>query len=239
MNHLQPEEIQQIASEYVLGTLSAKRRREVEEALPGNPALQAAIRYWEERLLPLTALVEPAEPSKQLWPRIERSIDPAYRSASLAAQESGISRWWNNLSLWRSLAGAGFAAAAVMAFMIGTALQIQPAPKFMVVLAAPQNMAPGWIMQADNAQSLRLIPLHTTDVPQQKSLQLWTKGEGWQGPVSLGLVQAGQPVNVPLEKLPPLQPNQLFEITLEPYEGSPLDRPTGPILYIGRTVKLS
>jgi anti-sigma-K factor RskA len=239
MNHPESDDIQRLASEYVLGTLSAQRRRQVEEELPRNPELQAAIRYWEERLLPLTALVEPAEPSAHLWPRIASNLGPAHSAASRLAPENGLARWWNNLNFWRGLSAAGFAAASVMAFMIGTAPQVQPAPQFMVVLAAPQNMAPGWIMQADNAQSLRLIPLHTTDVPQQKSLQLWTKGEGWTGPVSLGLVQPGQSVSVPLEKLPPLQANQLFEITLEPYKGSPIDRPTGPILYIGRTVKLS
>lgn len=239
MNDPQPDDRQQLASEYVLGTLSAQRRRQVEEELPRNPELQEAIRFWEERLVPLTALVEPAEPSAQLWPRIARSLAPAHSSASRTAQESELVRWWNNLNLWRSLAAAGFAAASAMAFMVGTAPQVQPGPRFMVVLAAPENMAPGWIMQADNAQSLRLIPLQTTDVPQQKSLQLWTKGEGWKGPVSLGLVSPGQPLSVDLDKLPPLQPNQLFEITLEPYKGSPIDRPTGPILYIGRTVKLS
>ena len=42
-----------------------------------------------------------------------------------------------------------------------------------------------------------------------------------------------------VDKLPALQPNQLFEITLEPPSGSPTGRPTGPIQYIGRAVKLS
>ena len=56
--------------------------------------------------------------------------------------------------------------------------------------------------------------------------------------VSLGLVKPGQSLEVPLDKLPPLQPNQLFEITLEPYNGSPINRPTGPILFIGRAVKI-
>ena len=37
----------------------------------------------------------------------------------------------------------------------------------------------------------------------------------------------------------PLGANQLFEITLEPYNGSPTGKPTGPILYIGRSVKLN
>ncbi|MDB5851339.1 MAG: polymerase subunit sigma-70, partial [Rhodoferax sp.] len=48
----------------------------------------------------------------------------------------------------------------------------------------------------------------------------------------------GQTVRIPLDKLPPLQPNQLFELTLEPATGSPIDRPTGPIQFIGRAVKL-
>jgi anti-sigma-K factor RskA len=43
---------------------------------------------------------------------------------------------------------------------------------------------------------------------------------------------------IPLGKLPPLQPNQLFELTLEPVNGSPTGRPTGPIQFIGRAFKV-
>lgn len=231
------DELQQLASEYVLGTLSAERRRQVESELPRNPELQAAVHYWEDRLLPLTELVEPEEPSTRLWPRIEHSLGFT-RTAAPAEQENALARWWNNLNFWRALSAGGFVAASVMAVMLNTQ-QAAPAPQFMIVLAAPQDMSPGWIMQADSANSIQLIPLHTTEVPQQKSLQLWTKADGWDGPVSLGLVKPGQAVRVPLEKLPPLEPNQLFEITLEPYEGSPINRPTGPILYIGRAVKMT
>lgn len=237
MNSPMSADLQQLASEYVLGTLSAERRRQVEAELPRNPELQAAVHYWEERLLPLTELVEPEEPSMQLWPRIEHSLGIT-RTAAPAKQEGGLAHWWNNLNFWRTLAAGGFVAASVMAIMLNTQ-QAAPVPQFMIVLAAPQDMSPGWIMQADSSQSIQLIPLQTTEVPQQKSLQLWTKADGWDGPVSLGLVQPGQPVRVPLEKLPPLEPNQLFEITLEPYQGSPINRPTGPILYIGRAVKMT
>jgi anti-sigma-K factor RskA len=41
-----------------------------------------------------------------------------------------------------------------------------------------------------------------------------------------------------VDKLPPLQPNQLFELTLEPVDGS-TNRPTGPIQFIGRAVKVT
>ena len=105
---------------------------------------------------------------------------------------------------------------------------------------APNNTAPGWVVQTSTGQrTLRLQPLASTEVPEQRSLQFWTKADGWNAPLSLGLVQPGQPLEVPLDQLPPLQPNQLFEITLEPYNGSPTGKPTGPILYIGRSVKLN
>ena len=98
--------------------------------------------------------------------------------------------------------------------------------------------APGWVVPTDGKDTLRPSPLGTTAVPEQRSLQFWTKADDWNAPVSLGLVQPGQPLEVKLDTLPPLVPNQLFEITLEPTNGSPTGRPTGPILYIGRAVKL-
>ena len=73
-------------------------------------------------------------------------------------------------------------------------------------------------------------------MPSQRALQLWTKADDWSGPVSLGLVQPGETVEVELDKLPKIVPNQLFEITLEPKSGSPIGKPTGPILFIGRAV---
>lgn len=222
-----------LAGEYVLGTLTEGERRRVELALPHDAALRAAVQDWERRLLPLTGLAEPVEPSAQLWSRVEASLAAATPPARPAAGP----RWWEKLNLWRALAAAGFAAAAMMAVVVRLQAPEAPAP-YMVVLAAPGNMAPGWILQAQAGGALKLVPLGTTVVPPDKALQLWTKADDWKGPVSLGLVQPGQPVEVSLARLPPLEPNQLFEITLEPKSGSPIGRPTGPILYIGRAVRM-
>ena len=222
-----------LAGEYVLGTLTAGERRRVELALPHEPVLRAAVHAWEERLLPLTALVEAVDPSPQFWSRVEASL-AATRPIAPAAP--GV-KWWERLNVWRALAAAGFAAAAIMAVV--PRLQVpEAAPRYMVVLAAPNNMAPGWIVQVNAEGALKLVPLGTTKVAAEKSLQLWTKAEGWKGPVSLGLVRPGKAADISLAKLPPLQPNQLFEITLEPGSGSPTGRPTGPILYIGRAVQM-
>jgi anti-sigma-K factor RskA len=94
------------------------------------------------------------------------------------------------------------------------------------------------VLRLAGDDTLRLEPLATTVVPDRRALQLWTKADGWAGPVSLGLVKPGEAVEIKLGKLPKVVPNQLFEITLEPAAGSPIGRPTGPILYIGRAVRM-
>ena len=244
----------QIAADYVLGTLSAASRRAVEERLPTDTALHQAVHSWQEQLLPLTALAPPVEPTAQLWQRIQASVQsvqqtpvatPAPRPAPAPSVSSVWQRWWGSVPLWRTLAGGGFAAAAVMAAVLVTRLGAPSGPQYLVVLVAPQDKAPGWVVQASNphgSQQLSLIPLGAAGgavVPVEKTLQFWTKGADWTGPVSLGLVTPGQTLKIPLDKLPPLQPNQLFELTLEPSGGSPTNKPTGPIQFIGRAVKVT
>ncbi len=238
MNIHEDDELQRLASEYVLGTLALAERVEVEQRLPRDAALRDAVDAWERRLHPLTALAPPEAPSAQLWPRISASLF----TPQAVTQAGGWQAWWNSLAFWRILAGGGLLASAALAVLVSVQLQAPGGPGYLVVLVAPQDKSPGWVVQAGSrggkSRDLSLIPLGPTSVPQQKALQFWTKGKDWGAPVSLGLVKPGQSVKLPLDKLPPLQPDQLFEITLEPETGSPTGRPTGPILYIGRAVKV-
>jgi anti-sigma-K factor RskA len=226
-----PEALDALAAEYVLGTQSAERRAATRERLSGDGALRAAVDAWERRLAPLAALAEPVAPSPSTWRRIDASIDASAPRAAARAPGGG---WWGELRVWRGLAAAGFAAALLLATAL--ALRGPAPPRYVVVLVAPQDESPGWIVRARRGGELELEPLGRTEVPEGRSLQFWTKGEDWPGPVSLGLVRPGEPRRVAIDRLPPLRANQLFEITLEPYDGSPTGRPTGPILYIGRAV---
>ena len=240
---MNPQKLDELAGEYVLGTLSAGGRREVEQRLPGDADLRAAVQRWHDQLLPLAVLAEPVEPSAQLWRRIELSLEqlvipfPASRHVAGPAVRTS---WWNSVTLWRALAGTNFAAAAVLAAVLVTRPGPWPlaGPEYLVVLVAPQDKAPGWVIQASSPKALSLIPLGQGTVPAEKSLQFWTKGDNWNGPVSLGLIKPGQKAEILLDKLPPLQPNQLFELTLEPVNGSPTNQPTGPIQFIGRAVQV-
>ncbi|MFP3515420.1 anti-sigma factor [Pseudomonas sp. SIMBA_077] len=232
------DKVQALASEYVLGTLSVEQRVDVQDRLGHDAELQAAVDAWEQRLLPLTELAEPKTPTALLWQRIERSVKNLEPRASEALISAQPIAWWNLLSLWRGLAGAGLVATLVLGSMLLThTAQVSPT-SYVVVLVAPQNQAPGWVIQASNSREIQLMPLGVAHVPTGKTLEFWTKADGWQSPVSLGLVKPGQTLSVPLDKLPPLEPNQLFELTLENPNGSPTGKPTGPIQFIGRAVKV-
>ena len=225
-----PMDIEQLAGEYVLGTLDQSQRAEVERRLRDDHVLRAAVDAWEARLSPLAQRVEPVALPAALWPRIARSLETA------GAQATPI--WWNRLSVWRGLAAAGLAASLVLGSMLLVLDASVGTPRYVVVLIGPQDKAPGWVVQANDSREIQLIPLQSEAVPADRALQFWTKADSWQGPVSLGLVKPGQSLAVPVDQLPPLENNQLFELTLEPREGSTTGRPTGPIQFIGRAVKV-
>ena len=230
-----PDELDALAGEYVLGTLDALQRRELEQRLPREPGLQAAVDRWEARLLPLNELAPTQTPSARLWPRIERSLNALNTPAP---QLQASTSWWNLLPLWRGLTAAGLAATLILGSVLLIATPAIAPPAYVVVLVAPQNQAPGWVIQASSREQIQLIPLGIAQVPSDKALEFWTKGDDWAGPVSLGLVKPGQVLSLPLDRLPPLQSNQLFELTLEGPNGSATGKPTGPIQFIGRAVKV-
>lgn len=226
----------ELAGEYVLGSLPEDQRRAVIQRLETDEELASWVTYWENRLVPLCDAVTPMPVPDAVWTRISDSIAPDHTSP--AAQDTSThSRdgWWYNLALWRGLTAAGFA----LALLMGVGLMLlQPQPTYMVVLASPDGHAPGWVVKASNRQTITLTALGQFEVPPGKALEFWTKADGWSGPVSLGLVQPGEQLQINLNELPPLEANQLFEITLEDASGSPIGRPTGPIEYIGRAVAL-
>ncbi|WP_353094717.1 anti-sigma factor, partial [Methylibium sp.] len=147
---------------------------------------------------------------------------------------------WRRLRRWHWTSGLAIAASLVLAtLLVLRAPAPADAPRYLAVLQAPGSNATGWVVEATAGGQLRLVPVGTTEaVPPGKALQFWTKAEGAAGPTSLGLVHAGQVTELPVATLPTLEARQLFELTLEPETGSPIGRPTGPILFVGRSVRL-
>src|SRR5438445_9039993 len=104
MDYSRPELADRLAAEYVAGLLRGPARRRFEALLPAHASLRAALRAWQDRLMPLTASVAPRQPSPAVWQQIEQRIDssaalPTMRGATDAA--AAPIGWRRRLAFWR------------------------------------------------------------------------------------------------------------------------------------------
>ncbi|MET0349622.1 MAG: anti-sigma factor, partial [Rhizobacter sp.] len=144
------------------------------------------------------------------------------------------------LGLWQGVSGLALAASLFMGVLLLRQTAPEPAgARYVALLQSPDGRSTGWMVELQDGGALRLVAVGDVgSVPAGRAWQFWTKPEGAAGPTSLGLVKAGQTVELPAARLPAVGPRQLFEITLEPEAGSPIGRPTGPILFVGKTVPI-
>lgn len=234
-----PDERAAAAGEYVLGTLAPGDHAAVAEALRHDTVLLAEVYAWQDRLLPLSARSPAQVPGAALWPRIERSLGPARAAPAVPASASPVAP--RRLRFWQGLSALAAALSIALAVALGVQMMRAPSsePRYIAMLDSPDRQATGWVVELRAGGTLRLAPVGAVGtVPAGRAWQFWTKLEGAAAPTSLGLVRPGQVLELPASQLPGVGERQLFEITLEPEGGSPVGRPTGPILYVGRTVAL-
>jgi len=219
-----------LAGEYALGLLEGPEFEEFERRLRRDRVLQAEVAAWREKFAPLDAIAPEQPASAGLWNRIERSV--AAPAARRDARASRGERLWTSLGFWRGASFAGAAASVVLAVAVGLlAGRATPQPIIVAVLQTDQSL-PGAIVEAFGDGSIVVVPLRDIDVPPGKALEVWTLYDKARGPVSLGLIDRAQRARFQTAGLPARE-DQLYEITLEPATGSPIGRPTGPILMKG------
>jgi anti-sigma-K factor RskA len=227
-------DVQILAGEYVLGTLSPERRAEVQQRMAQDPALRRAIQGWEARLLAMTDVAEPEEPAPSPWQRLGNLT----RARRASGKRKKSVRWLNSIGFWRKLAIGSFIAALLFGTQLLTQVAPTAKPAWMALLSTPEDKTPGWVIQISDAREVQLIPLSTAKIPEDKLLQFWTDSGDQRGLVSLGRVRPGEVLRVKLNNLPALHADQLFELTLENAVGPIAGKPGGPIQFIGRTVKV-
>ena len=231
----QPAERRALIGEYVLGLLDAAEAAEVRELIEHDSEAAQMALQWQQHFLELSDQLPPQTPSAQLWQRLQDSLG---LTPAVSRANSWLA-WWQSLTTWR-LTSAALAFALIIAVLPDLWRADTAANSYTVVLQAPGEAAkPGWVVHVDGSGSLRLQPLLADQIPADRSVQFWTLIDPAIGPRSLGLVEPGKPLQLSAEQIGAVQAGQLFELTLEPAGGSPKDRPTGKVLYIGRAVMAS
>jgi anti-sigma-K factor RskA len=226
MKHDQPQLIDALASEYVLGTLRGAARRRFERWQSAEWHVASRVHTWESRLIPLALGLPPLAPSPGVWTRIEeriRSADAPPATRRAAARPA-----------LRALA-AGLLMCAVIAGGYVAWRMTQPLPLQTVATIKAEQGPILWSIELDaHRERLRAVALAAAATRPGHSFELWALPPGKGAPVSLGVLPgAGQ-----LERtLSDAQRQALaiaaqVAVSLEPPGGSPTGAPTGPVLYV-------
>jgi anti-sigma-K factor RskA len=217
-----------LAADYVAGTLRGAARRRLEALLPAHPQLRVAVQAWQARLMPLTLSVEPVQPPRAVWQRIEKRIGGAATPA--APQRTS---WWERLALWRGV--SAFATVAAVGFAMLLAVPTPGEPPMVVVLSATSGEAQGvnTFVAGVSADGRAVVtrPIVPINVQADRALELWAVPP--QGaPRSLGLISEKSASVVQRGRVP--AGTAALAVSLEPPGGSPTGVPTGPVLYVGK-----
>ena len=232
MDYANPRLADALAAQYVAGTLRGRARRRFEALLSAHATLRAAVRRWQDRLMPLTAVLAPQSPPLRVWQGVERTLWPQLAAAKPLP-------WWHRLALWR--AASGFASVAALALALVLAMPSPQAPPIVIVLQATgDGPQPGGSFVASfsaDGRALVTRPLTPVALQSDRVLELWAVPP--QGtPRSLGLISTNGVTVVPRDKLPQRvlesTNTSALAVSIEPPGGSPTGAPTGPVVFAGK-----
>jgi anti-sigma-K factor RskA len=242
------EDLDGLAAEYVLGSLSLAERREVDARRRQDAALDRAVADWERRLAPLSAGGQGIEPPPELYARITNRLwgtDEGASGGSVVPMPAARSRA-GRLRV-SGLVGVSALAACLLLAVGWVLLDMAAAPTLLVAelhrnpaTAADEGAAakgpPALRVALDLAAHSMTVTPATIRATPKRSFELWLLRSGGAAPMSLGLISHSAPTRVPWQEDYPTSGlvDDTLAVSLEPEGGSPTGAPSGPILFVGK-----
>jgi anti-sigma-K factor RskA len=231
------DDIVGLAGEYVLGTLDASERASVAARRVREPALDAAIAYWERRLAPLDRMTADIAPPAHILPKIEARL-----AALRPGDQSNVVDLTRRMKRWRSTAIAASAIAASLFAVIG-AQHFAPKPKSKNLVAVLQKDAtsPAFLVSVNVDDRVMTVRPVAAKREEGKSFELWIIHDSLGKPKSLGVIDESKPTRgatLASYKSDVIE-GSTYAVTLEPEGGSPSGAPTGPVVFAGKMIESS
>lgn len=229
------DDIDALAAEYVLGTLTDGERASVASRRMREPDLDAAISEWELRLSPLNGAVPDVAPPAGMWPKISARLESA--AASIQSNVVDLTR---RLNFWRRAAIAASALAAALILAVGVE-RLTPPPKQKNLVAVLQKDAqsPAFLVFVDIENKMMTVRPVAAKHEAGKSYELWIVHDSLGAPKSLGVIDDPGAMRRPTLAAykPDVIESATFAVSLEPEGGSPTGAPTGPVVFAGKMIE--
>ena len=241
MNLLQPERLERLSREYVLGTLTGRARRRFERLLAEAPLATRVVVRWQQRFDVLAAGVPPVQPRDQVWQGLQQRL---FASGEKPAAPS----FWARVQALLAPRVLGGALAGVLAATVVLKLQPQwlelesrseALPQSYVGLLINDAGQPALLASSRrHGRSITVKLLQPLTVPDGQVARLWAlPREGT--PFLVGLVPARGSATIALTD----SAEKLFftvgrlALTIEPVTAG-ADAPSTPFVASGHCVKL-
>ncbi len=242
------QDLDALAGEFVLGTLTPEERASVGRRRIRERALDQAIRAWERRLGPLAETGrEVAVPAADaLFADIEAKLgvqagpaaiakpQPPAATAEIIVLQRRVRRWQMG-----SLLSGAIAASLATVIWLRPPLQAPQQPTNFVAVLQKDAASPGFLVSVDISTRQMTVRQVAADKLSGKSYELWLINDRFPAPKSLGVVKdSGFSRGVTLASYSPeVVETSLYAVTLEPEGGSPTGGPTGPVVFKGTLVQ--
>jgi anti-sigma-K factor RskA len=214
-------------------SLGLARKSDLDRELAADPALAREVERWNADFAKLADELEPVAPRPSVWNAIQQQMHAA-RTRPVAARS-----WLESLLLWRLLAGAGLAAACVLAIIVALPRgDVVPAPTVQVLLVSallPKDGPPLYTATYDTSRRLFIVVPAAIQHKPQRLPQLWLVPNDSDDPIALGSLGEDRPtaITVSLERAALVTQSSGLVVTEEPAGGMTANGP-GPVLGHGR-----
>lgn len=229
MDNIDNLDINDLAAQYVLGTLESPRREQFSVILASNATAKEAVTYWENVLSPLAESLPAQQPPSNLWIMIRRRLGhvPA----------TNVNR---NRSLWLWQA---WAAVATFLFVltIGLVWVVQPESESIqyeyATVVEDGDGVPLWSVQLDAdtyqvaVQTIQLSEQAQAEDSPTTDFELWLIEPG-KSPVSLGVLPKQGQAKLQIAGYAELDQAQAIAVSLEAAGGSKTGLPSDKVLYV-------
>lgn len=208
-----PDQRNQAAAEYVLGTLEPSKKAQFEALLAVSTDTQLEVEQWKEYLDILNASLEPVPPPAGLWKKISAKTKPAHQKFSL----------WN----WPSLT----AMSLMLVMTVGLLFQLNQQPENVYVyLIKNEQQQPGWVMNTSLEENQLVVEsLRHVDMPENTFYEAWLMIKDRE-PVSLGFLptKGSRRIDIDPSWLPAMMDTEIV-VTMEGVHGAPSGWDMGPV----------
>jgi anti-sigma-K factor RskA len=215
-----PELVDRLASEYVLGTLRGPARRRFERWRASTPHVDQRCRYWEEHLMHLAKGLKPVQPPAHVWSAIRTRLNlTPHRSPR---------RWARSWAL---------AASVVLVAGLAGLLYWRSVPAVRATAVATISAKSGEEMwQVEVFGTTNRLVVQAAKLPARPAghdYELWALPKGGN-PVSLGVLPAAGTSTRALTVIQKaaLASSSQLAVSIEPPGGSPTGQPTGAVVFV-------